>query len=44
MHATVALVVRSSGAPTPKNVLGVITKEQVADSVAGNVDVYASGD
>ncbi len=45
MHAAMALVVRASAGPTtPRDVIGVITKEQVADSVAGNVDVYASGD
>jgi chloride channel protein, CIC family len=44
MHATMAVVVRTSGAPAARDVLGVITKEQVADSVAGSVNVYASGD
>jgi chloride channel protein, CIC family len=43
-QATMALVVRTSGLPTARDVLGVITKEQVADSVASSVNVYASGD
>jgi chloride channel protein, CIC family len=43
-HATMALVVRTSGLPTARDVLGVITKEQVADSVASSIDVYASAD
>ncbi|MGH8320252.1 MAG: chloride channel protein, partial [Steroidobacteraceae bacterium] len=44
MGATMALVVRPTDTPTAKDVLGVITKEQVADSVAGSVNVYATGD
>jgi chloride channel protein, CIC family len=43
-HSSVALVVRTAGLPTAQDVLGVITKDQVADSVASSVDVYASGD
>jgi chloride channel protein, CIC family len=43
-HATMALVVRTSGLPTARDVLGVITKEQLADSVASSIDVYASAD
>ena len=39
-HAAMALVVRGSGIPRPENVVGVITKEHVADSVANSVKVY----
>jgi len=43
-HASMALVVSTPGLPTTRDVVGVITKDQVADSVAGSIDVYASGD
>jgi CIC family chloride channel protein len=39
-HASMALVVRGSGIPRPENVVGAITKEHVADSVANSVKVY----
>jgi CIC family chloride channel protein len=39
-HAAMALVVRGTGIPRPENVVGVITKEHVADSVASSVKVY----
>ena len=39
-HASMALVVRGIGIPRPENVVGVITKEHVADSVATSVKVY----
>jgi len=39
-HAAMALVVRGRGVPRPENVVGVITKEHVADSVASSVKVY----
>ena len=39
-HAAMALVVRGNGIPRPENVVGVITKEHVADSVASSVKVY----
>ena len=39
-QAAMALVVRGSGIPRPENVVGVITKEHVADSVANSVKVY----
>ena len=39
-HAAMALVVRGSGIPRPENVVGVISKEHVADSVANSVKVY----
>lgn len=39
-HASMALVVRGSGVPRPENVIGVISKEHVADSVANSVKVY----
>lgn len=42
--AMMAIVVRAAEIPVAGNVLGVITKEQIADSVAGSVKVYASGD
>jgi CIC family chloride channel protein len=39
-RAVMALVVRGRGIPRPENVMGVITKEHVADSVASSVKVY----
>jgi CIC family chloride channel protein len=39
-HAVMALVVRGRGVPRPRDVVGVITKEHVADSVAESVKVY----
>jgi len=39
-HARMALVLRGGGIPRPENVVGVITKEHVADSVASSVKVY----
>lgn len=42
-HATMAVVVRGRGIPRPDDVVGVITKEHVADSVASSVKVYAGG-
>ncbi len=43
-HATMAVVVTGTGTvPRPDSVLGVITKEHVADSVASSVKVYPSG-
>jgi CIC family chloride channel protein len=41
--ATMALVVRGRGIPRPHDVLGVITKEHVADSVASSIEVYPPG-
>ena len=41
--ATMALVTRGQGVPRASDVLGVITKEHVADSVASSVAVYPSG-
>jgi chloride channel protein, CIC family len=38
--ATMAVVVRSAGTARPADVLGVITKEHVADSVAASIAVY----
>jgi len=42
-RAEVAIVVRASERPSAHNVLGVVTNEQIADSVAESVDVYAGG-
>ena len=42
-QATMALVVRSPGKPHAADVLGVITKEHVADSVALSTSVYPVG-
>ena len=42
--AMMALVVRGNGLPLASNVLGVITKEHVADSVALSVRPHASID
>jgi CIC family chloride channel protein len=38
--AVMALVVRGRGVPRPADVVGVITKEHIADSVAESVKVY----
>lgn len=38
--ATMALVVRGHGVPRPDDVMGIITKEHVADSVASSVEAY----
>jgi CIC family chloride channel protein len=35
-----ALVTRGRGVPRAGDVLGVITKEHVADSVAASIEVY----
>jgi len=35
-----AVVVRGGGVPRPRAIAGVITKEQVADSVASSVQIY----
>jgi CIC family chloride channel protein len=40
--ATMALVVRGRGLPRPTDIVGVITKEHVADSVADSIKVYPS--
>lgn len=42
-HSAIALVVRTTGNPGAQDVLGVITKDQVADSVAASINVYADG-
>ena len=39
-RATMALVVRGLGVPRPSDVVGVITKEHVADSVASSIKMY----
>ncbi len=39
-QAAMALVVRGVGVPRPSDVVGVITKEHVADSVASSVKMY----
>jgi chloride channel protein, CIC family len=39
-QATMTLVVRGRGIPRPGDVMGVITKEHVADSVAESVQIY----
>ena len=39
-HAVMAVVVSGRGVPRPENVMGVITKEHVADSVASSVRMY----
>jgi Voltage gated chloride channel len=39
-QATMALVVRGLGVPRPRDVVGVITKEHVADSVVASIKVY----
>jgi chloride channel protein, CIC family len=42
--AIMVVVVRGNGEPSATNVLGVITKEHIADSVALSVRPYASID
>jgi CIC family chloride channel protein len=37
-------VVRSEGIPRPGDVIGMITKEHVADSVAESIKPYAAGE
>ncbi len=39
-RAVMALVIRGRGVPRPEDVVGVITKEHVADSVAASVQIY----
>jgi chloride channel protein, CIC family len=39
-NAVMALVIRDHAAPTPADIVGVITKEHVADSVANSVKFY----
>ena len=39
-NAVMALVTRDRGVPTPASIVGVITKEHVADSVAASVKYY----
>jgi CIC family chloride channel protein len=39
-HARMALVVQGTGIPRPEKIVGVITKEHVADSVANSIKVY----
>ena len=39
-HALMAVVVRGHGVPGAEDVLGVITKEHVADSVASSLKIY----
>jgi CIC family chloride channel protein len=39
-HAVMTLVVRGKGIPRSEDVVGVITKEHVADSVADSIQVY----
>ena len=41
-RALMALVVRGRGVPRARDVVGVITKEHVADTVASSVKVYAT--
>lgn len=39
-HAMMALVIRDRRVPRPDHVLGVITKEHVADSVTESIEIY----
>jgi CIC family chloride channel protein len=39
-HAVMALVVSGRGVPRPEDIVGTITKEHVADSVASSIKVY----
>lgn len=40
-HASAAVVIGSTEGPAPRAVRGVITKEFIADAVAGTVEIYA---
>ena len=42
-HAVMTVVVRGRGVPRGADVVGVITKEHVADSVASSVKIYQRG-
>jgi CIC family chloride channel protein len=42
--AMMTVVVRADGIPRPENVIGLITKEHVADSVAESIKPYAAGE
>jgi CIC family chloride channel protein len=42
-RSIMAVVVRGRGVPRARDVIGVITKEHVADSVASSVKIYPSG-
>jgi CIC family chloride channel protein len=39
-HAFMAVVIKGPGVPHGEDVVGVITKEHVADSVAGGIRIY----
>ncbi|MGP1678752.1 MAG: chloride channel protein [Burkholderiales bacterium] len=39
-HAMMAVVIRGRGTPRPTDILGVITKEHVADSVTDSIEMY----
>jgi CIC family chloride channel protein len=43
-NAMMTVVVRADGIPRPGNVIGLITKEHVADSVAESIKPYAAGE
>jgi CIC family chloride channel protein len=40
--ASMAVVIRAEGEPKPSDVVGVITKEHIADSVAASIKPYAT--
>jgi CIC family chloride channel protein len=42
-HAVMTVVVKGHGVPRGEDVVGVITKEHVADSVASSVSLYPRG-
>jgi CIC family chloride channel protein len=42
--SVMTVVVKADGIPRPGNVIGLITKEHVADSVAESIKPYAAGD
>jgi CIC family chloride channel protein len=42
-HAVMTVIVKGRGAPRSEDVVGVITKEHVADSVASSVSLYPRG-
>jgi CIC family chloride channel protein len=43
-NAVMTVVVRADGIPRPANVIGLITKEDVADSVAQSIKPYSAGE
>jgi len=43
-NAVMTIVVKADGIPRPDSVIGLITKEHVADSVAASITPYSAGE